>query len=501
MNHGMRLLSALADVVVVASLLFLVPVPLALAFDTWSATYAGFAFPPAALAYLAASLIATLVWLPIKVLARGQKTDLHEREAYLLVGVAWFLVAVLAAIPFVLSGTLTHPADALFEAMSGVTATGASTIAIPESVAPSILLYRALLQFVGGLGIIVLSVALLARLTHAGARLLSEAGGGVSRLRPKVGQTARALWRIYASFAGVLFVLLLFIFVFDVGLSWKEATFEALVHAMTAVSTAGFTTHSTNIAFFDSGILEGVLVAFMLLSGMNYSLHHRLWHGDWRRMTRDTEWRTYLGLVLVVSAGFTVTLLRAGSSAADALRHALFTTVSFVTSTGYVITDTDAWSQTSKLVLLSLMFIGASAGSTAGGIKILRILVLAKVVRREIRRLLHPRAIISIRHDGRIVPEQSVFTVVAFFFAFLTTWLAGTMALILLDPALGLFGGAVAAAAAIGNTGPALGIVGTTETFAALQSSSRLVLTALMYVGRLEIFTALLVVHPTSWKT
>ncbi len=500
MNLGPRLLSGLADVVVVTSLVLLVPVVFSLLFDPWSATYAGIHYPPAAVAFLASSVLAILFWLPAKILTRNVPTHLNERDALLLAGTAWLLTAAFASVPFLISGTFARPEDAFFEAMSGLTATGATLLARPESAAPSILLYRALLQFVGGLAIIVLSVALLSRIAHTGARLLGETGRGVARMRPKVGQAARALWKIYAIFAGLLFAILVPVFTFHVGLPWKLAVFEALAHAMATISTGGFTTHATNISFFDSGLLEGILVAFMLLSGMNYTLHHRLWNGDWKRMVRDAEWRIYLAVVAITAAGLTGSLWWAGEGLAEALRHGLFTTVSFLTSTGYVIADTDQWSQAAKLVLVALMFVGASAGSTAGGMKLLRVLLLWRVVQRELRRLLHPRAVIPVRHADRIVPETAVLTVVAFFFAFLTVWMVGALLLILLDPALGLFDGSVAAAAAIGNTGPALGVVGPTESYAALAPASRIIMAALMFVGRLEVFAALVVFHPASWK-
>ncbi len=500
MNIWPRLLSGLADILILTSILLLIPVLFALAFDDWSATWNGIHYPPAIVAFLASSVCATLFWLPTKILTRNVRKDGPEREALLLVGMGWLLATAFATLPFLFSGTFSRPEDAFFEAMSGLTATGATLLDEPELAHRSILLYRALLQFVGGLGIIVLSVALLARLTHSGARLLGEAGGSTTRLRPKMGQTAKALWKIYGAFALALFLLLLPVFVWSVGLSWKTALFEALAHAMTTVSTAGFTTHSTNIAFFDNGLLEGLLVAFMLLSGMNYSLHHRLWNGDWRRMLRDSEWRLYLIIVGLTAMGLSGSLWIAGESFAQAVRHGTFTAISFLTSTGYVVADSDTWSQSAKLLLVALMFVGASAGSTAGGIKILRVLLLWRVVQRELRRLLHPRAIIPVRHSGRVVPESAVLTVVAFFFAYLTTWMLGALLLIVVDPALGLFDGSVAAAAAIGNVGPALGVVGPTETYSALAPQSRVILSGLMYVGRLEVFAALVVFHPGSWK-
>ncbi|MGB1697921.1 MAG: TrkH family potassium uptake protein [Thermoplasmatota archaeon] len=500
----MRVLAAVGQIIRIFGVTFLIPFLAALAYEPWDMTLGFIRMPANGWLFLGMFILCAWIAYPIHWITRQYADDdLQDKEAYLTVGIGWMVLTVIAMLPFIGSGVLTNPADAFFEAMSGFTTTGASVIDTPlEEVPKSVMLWRALLQYIGGMGIIVLSVAVLARLTHGGIQLLqAEAPGpSVTRIRPKLAQTAKTLWGVYAIFSAVLFIILFLIFRLDVGLSPGDAFYDAIIHTFTTISTGGFSNHSASIAFFDSWIVEAVLILFMLVAGSNFTLHYHVLQGDWKRMVRDSEWRSFLVMFAIITALLTAIVFASGESFLEAFRGAGFITASIGTSAGFGTVDYDAWPDGAKLLIVLLMFTGATAGSTAGGMKVIRIMLLMKVVKRELRKLLHPRAVIPIRMGHKVIKEETVMTVIAFFFSFITIWLVGTAILISTDPVLGLVDGAVTAASAMGNTGPGMGVVGPTDNMSALLPSSKLLLSGMMWIGRLEVFTALILFSPASWK-
>jgi trk system potassium uptake protein TrkH len=241
-------------------------------------------------------------------------------------------------------------------------------------------------------------------------------------------------------------------------------------------------------------------VAFMLVAGGNFTLHYYALHGDWRRTLRDTEWRFFMGMYFLVVLGSTGLLWRLTQDAAGSLRGAMFTVATMTTGTGYVTVDYNQWPDTLRLVLIVLMLTGGAAGSTTGGMKVVRIMLLMKVVRRELRKLMHPRAIIPIRHGGTVLQDKTLFTAVGFFFSFVTIWMIGAWLLIAIEPNVDSFSGAAISAAALANIGPAMGAIGPTDHYGGLHSGSKLLMSVLMWIGRLEVFTALLIFNPASWR-
>ena len=498
-----RILHATAEVARVFSLLMVLPIIIAFAYEPHDLSVLGLAMPRNVLVFLASGLLMALYWLPVQVGTSAVKDDdLQDREAYLVVGIGWLILTLFAMMPFLLSRTFDSPVDAWFETMSGLTTTGATVMTgTLEDMPKSIMFWRGLLQYIGGMGIIVLSVAILARLTHGGVQLLQAEtpGPSVTKLAPKLAQTAKTLWAVYALFSGILFLILLGLFL-QQEIPWGEAFYDALLHTFTTLSTGGFSNHTASIAYYDSWIVEVVIIAFMLVAGSNFTLHYYALHGDFRQMLRDREWRFFMitfATVTIVSTGL---LWRVGGDLVGGLRGSAFTVASLSTSTGFITVDFNAWPDTIRLLFVVLMLTGATAGSTAGGMKLVRILLLMKVVRREIRKLLHPRAVIPIRMAGRVLKEETLFTAIAFFFSFVTIWMIGAGLLITIEPDIGAFDGAVLAASSIGNTGPSMGFIGPTDSYAGLSALSKFIVTALMWFGRLEIFTGLLLFSPAAWR-
>lgn len=487
------------------SAMMLIPLLVALIMEPWDEPlFMGLSAPTNALVFLLSSFVGGSVALALVVWGRNHfEGHFHDREAYLSVGIGWLVLVLFSTLPFILSGTLPAFADAFFEAMSGLTASGGTVISYPlEDVAPSVMFWRAGMQYLGGMGIIVLSIALLARMTHGGSLLLAAemSGAGMHRIRPRLRETARALWKIYGIFSLVCFAFYFLAMHFHSGLPWNHALYDAIIHTFTTMSTAGFSNHSASIAFYDSWIVELIVIVFVLIAGTNFALHDSWMRGNWKRLLRDPEWRFFIGMFVVATLIITLKLIWAGDTGAAALRAASFTVASIGTSLGYATVDYDQWSDAAKAILVVLMMTGASAGSTSGGLKALRVLLLFKVVRRQLTKILHPRAVVPVRLGGRIIPDDALMTVTAFLFTYVAVWFIGAAIIITTDPALDLFDGVAAAAASIGNTGPALGVVGPTDHFGILRPSTKFVLSLLMWIGRLEVFTALLLFMPSTWK-
>jgi trk system potassium uptake protein TrkH len=504
MLHPRRVVAAIGAITRLYSTAFFLPLLVALGYDAYDVNVIGLALPRAVLVFAACFGITYMLGAWLRIIARDAGDDLADREAYLTVGLGWLILCAVSMLPFMLTGVLSSPVDAFFEAMSGLTTTGATVIGGDlESVAPSLMMWRAFLQFIGGMGIIVLSVAVLARLTQGGMQLLQAEvpGLGTSRIAPRLANTARLMWSVYLALAATLFVLLAAILVARHGMSIKMASYEAMMHTFTTMSTGGFSNHTTSIAFFADPLIEAVIIGFVLIAGTNFTLLLIASRGGWRAVVADGEWRLYMANFIIVTTVVSGFLWRAGYNLLHAVRGSSFVVASMMTSTGFVTEDYDAWPTMARLLIVFVMVAGGMGGSTAGGFKMVRILLLWKIVRREIQRLQHPNAVIPIRIAGRIVKPQTVMATVGLFFAFVAFWLVGTALLEATDPAFSdVTDAASASLSALSNVGPGLGVVGPTQTFAGLTTASKLILTAEMWFGRLEIFTALLVFLPETWR-
>ncbi len=505
MLHPRRVVGAIGSILTLYSAAFLLPAVVAVAYDARETNIGAVQVPLNALIFLLCALLTFMLGAVLRLSAANTNPEnMADREAYLTVGIGWIALCLVTAVPYVLTGTLTSPVDAFFESMSGLTTTGATVIGGPlEDVSPSVHMWRAFTQYIGGMGIIVLSVAILAKLSQGGMQMLQAEvpGPTMSRVAPRVAQTARIMWGVYLALSAVLFAILTGILAFRHGMNVPTAAYEGLLHTFTTLSTGGFSNHTASIAYFDDPLIEGIIIGFILLAGTNFSLLLLASHGEWRTLLRDGEWRLYMTNFVLVSGVMAIILTRAGMEAMQAIRDGAFVVASMMTSTGFGTADFDQWPDVARLIIVFAMVAGGMAGSTAGGLKMVRVLLLWKIVRREFVRIRHPQAIVPLRIGGRTVPSRTIMATVALFFSYVALWLLGTVLLEIVDPAFARVEDAASASlSALSNVGPGLGVVGPTQSYAGLTMASKVVLSAEMWFGRLEIFTALLIFLPETWR-
>ena len=418
---------------------------------------------------------------------------LKAREAISIVTLGWVVVSLFAALPMVLSGAVPSFADAFFEAVSGLTTTGASALRNIESLPKGILLWRSLLHWLGGMGILVLTLAILPTLGVVGFQVFKAESPGPApdKFTPRIAATSKILYTIYG-----LLTLIILAAVRAAGVSW----FESFILAFGTVGTGGFGIHSDSLAGWSgNNQLIFTLAGAMLLAGVNFSLYYDLFKGRWKQVFSNTELRWYLAIMALSVLGISLNLYgRVYGSLSETVKKAWFHVSSVMTTTGYATTDFDLWPSFSKGVLFLLMFVGASAGSTSGSVKVVRLVVWAKVVKREISRVLHPQAAKPVIINGRVMPAEVVQGVVSFLLLYFAVFALGSLVISL--EGLDLLSSMSAVAATLGNIGVGLGAVGPKPGFAGLSSASKLFLSFLMLLGRLELFTMLAVMSPRFWR-
>jgi trk system potassium uptake protein TrkH len=433
------------------------------------------------------AIVGIIGWL----LTTRVNKSVSKKEGYLVVALSWLIISLFGSLPFYFSGYFPSFTDAFFETISGFTTTGASVLTDIESIPKGLLFWRSLTHWVGGMGIIVLSLAILPLLGIGGMQLFAAESPGPTfdKIHPKVKETAKRLWAIYVLLT-VLEVILLMV--------GKMPFFDAICHAFATMATGGFSTQNASIANY-SAFIQYIIIVFMLLAGTNFSLHFYLLSGKAKQVWKNEEFRLYLGIVFV--AAFVIGLgliLHTGMNPELAFRDALFQVVSIVTTTGFVTSNYLVWPPVFWMLLFLLFFVGGSAGSTGGGVKVTRFLLLIKNSMLELRRLVHPNAIIPVRLNKKPVPQNIVFVVISFFLIYITIFAFGTLALV----GMGLdFTSAIgASASSLGNIGPALGSVGPIENYAHMPQMAKWFLSFLMLLGRLELFTILIIFSPTFWR-
>lgn len=415
------------------------------------------------------------------------------REGFAIVAAAWILTSLFGALPYWFANTVPTYIDAMFETASGLTTTGASVISDVEVLPQSILLWRSLTHWLGGMGIIVLFIVLLPN-TGVGAVYLFNAevpGPTSERILPRIKDTAITLWKIY-----IVFTLLQTILLFGAGMS----LFDAVNHSFATLATGGFSTKNTSIAYYDSLAIELIIIFFMILAGGNFGIYLSAWRKKNLKVFRNTEFIIYL--LIILGATFVIAgslWLSSGKSPDFALRHALFQVVSIMTTTGFASVDFDQWPSMTKIILLILMFIGGSAGSTSGGMKVSRILLLTKSTWSELKRGIHPRAVSSIKLEGKAIDPNTLSRVGIFFFLYCIIFAAASV--VIAATGLEPFDALSAVAATLGNIGPGFGVVGPTTTFASINLFGKSILTLCMLLGRLELFTLLILIRPEFWRT
>jgi len=419
------------------------------------------------------------------------QNSIGKREGYIIVSLAWVIISLFGAIPFILSGVAPSYTDAFFETMSGFTTTGASVFTDIEAIPKGILFWRSLTHWIGGMGIIVLSLAVLPILGIGGMQLFVAEVPGITpdKLHPRITQTAKRLWGIYVLLTVVLTALLMF---------GGMNLFDALCHSFGTMATGGFSTKNDSVAGF-SPYIQYVIILFMFLAGTNFTLHYFGLKGHFKKVWANEEFRNYTFLILVSSMIIMAALFfTVGLPAEKSFRDALFQVVSIVTTTGFVSSDYLIWPFFAWFMIFLLMFTGGCAGSTGGGIKMVRIMLLFKNSLLELKRLIHPQAIIPVRLNRKSVPQNIIFNVLAFFLIYIIIFAFGSLAMSF----LGLeFESAVGATAAcIGNIGPGLGIVGPVMNYGLVPDIGKWLLSLLMLLGRLELFTVLILFSPAFWR-
>jgi trk system potassium uptake protein TrkH len=441
------------------------------------------------LPYLQSAAPALLFGIPLFFSTRTRDRRMRPRDGFLVVSAAWVMVSIFGALPYLMTGTL-GATDALFEAASGFTTTGSTVMTRIEGAPAGLLFWRSLTQWLGGMGIIVLAVAVLPLLGIGGMQLFqAEVPGPVTgKLTPRIADTARRLWFVYVGLTLAAFLSYLL-----AGMS----AFDAVCHAFTTLATGGFSTRDASIAAFESPLIEWLVVFFMLAAGTNFVLHYRLLTGRFGEVARDDELRFYLGLVAVATALACWILAR--HAAGDApLRTAAFQVVSIVTTTGYASADFEAWPDFGVLLLFNLLVVGAMAGSTAGGIKSMRVLIGIRALSRMVSILPHRRGMRSLRYGGRAVADDVTNGIFVFFVAYLG--LAGLAGLVVASAGYDVSTALSASLTAIGNVGPGIGEVGPFDNFAHFPGYVKLVLVFCMIAGRLEILTVLALFSPRFWR-
>lgn len=419
--------------------------------------------------------------------------DLSVREGFAVVTFGWTFFALFGALPYILSGAIPSPLDAFFETMSGFTTTGSTILTEIEALPQSLLFWRSLTHWLGGMGIIVLSLAILPMLGVGGMQLFKAEvpGPTADRLRPRIQDTAKLLWGVYLLLTAVETLLLML-----GGMSF----FDATCHSFATLATGGFSTRNASIAAYDSSYIDAVITIFMLLAGVNFTLHFQMLRGKLSDLHRNEEFRCYIGLIVVATAVIVGCnwYYNTYPQLDENFRYSIFQVTSIITTTGFGTADYETWPILPQYILIMLMFVGGCAGSTGGGMKVARILLLFKHAQVQVFRLIHPRAIRLVKLGNRPVDKEVLQSILGFFALFIGIFVFAS--LLMAASGMDLVSGGAAVIACLANIGPGLGTVGPVDNFAHIPSFGKSVLIVCMLMGRLELFTVLVLFFPSFWR-
>jgi len=414
------------------------------------------------------------------------------KDGFLFVTLSWILVSFLGGLPYFLSGAIPSFADAFFESISGFTTTGASICSNIESLPRSILFWRSLTHWFGGMGIVVLTVAILPILGIGGLQLLKAEAPGptVDKITPRIKETAKILWLLYLGFTVAETILLL---------AGGLDLFDALTHTFGTLATGGFSTKNQSISHFNSAYIDGVITLFMVLAGISFTLHFRLLSGRVKYLFKDTELKAYFFIFITATIIMTINLY--GSfykTFSESLRYASFQAATILTTTGFATADFELWPKLSQTILFTLMFVGGCSGSTGGGIKVVRVITLLKQGLNEMKFLLHPRGIFSLKINNNSIRKNVVYAISGFFFLYILMLIFIT--LIVSSSGQNIITSFTTALATVGNIGPGFGKIGPTENYAFYPDYVKWFLSFAMLVGRLELYTVLVLFTPHFWR-
>lgn len=418
--------------------------------------------------------------------------NFYNKEAYVVVAFGWFFASLFGAIPYLLTGTFTSFADAFFETMSGFTTTGASVLSNIEGLSHGILFWRSLTHWLGGMGIIVLFVALLSSMGAGGFQMFKAESPGsplTEKIKPRISETAKILWSIYLIFT-ITETLLLWL----AGMS----LFDAFCHTFGTLATGGFSTKNASVGYYNS-LIQWIIIFFMFLSGVNFALYYQVFRGkSLKYFWKNGEFRVYLSIIIFSILFFTFNLAPINGSFFLSLRQAAFQVISIVTTTGYVTADFATWPFLLKAILVALMFVGGCSASTGGSIKVGRIMLLLKQSIIELQRAIHPKAILDPKIDGKKVKKEVLLNTQQFFFMYIGITAFSTI--VMSASGMDLISAFTSVAATLGNVGPGLAMLGPTENYGFLSDIYKYFLSILMLLGRLELYTVLVLFVPSFWK-
>jgi len=443
-------------------------------------------------AILTSSLITIGAGALLKYLTRNKKSkELKKKDGYLIVTAGWIFMSVFGALPYIFSGAIPDFTNAFFETISGYTTTGASILTDIEAVPNGILFWRSLTQWIGGMGIIVLALAILPFLGIGGMQLFVAEAPGITpdKLQPRIQETAKRLWFLYV---GLTLAEAIALFVAGMG------PFDAINHSLTTMATGGFSTKNDSLQFVDP-VIQYIVIFFMFLAGTSFTLTYFALKRNFKKVFKNEEFKVYLSFTVVITLIVTITLLVVSDEPFEAsFRDALFQVVSLITTTGFVSADYTSWAPFLSVIFFILLFVGGSAGSTAGGVKVIRHIVLFKNSFLELKRQLHPSAIMPVRISGKAVEQSIVYNVLAFIMIYILVFLVGVTLLSTMNVDFDTAFGAVATS--LGNVGPGIGDVGPLDNFSEMPTGGKWLLSALMLLGRLELFTVLMLLSPHFWR-
>lgn len=442
-----------------------------------------------------AFLLPVAVLVPLAVillkLVRIDYSEVTTRDGFLMVSLGWAGVSLFGALPFVLSGAIPSYVDALFETMSGFTTTGASILTEIESLPRSLLFWRSLTHWLGGMGIIVLTVAIFPLLGIGGLQLIKAEAPGprVDKLTPKVTETAKILWLTYVILSGLETILLMF---------GGMDLFDALTHTFGTMATGGFSPRNASVGAYDSAYIDAVITVFMVLAGINFVLYHRMLTRRVHTIAQDGELRAYLGIFVVASLVSGLVLAERYGGFLQGLRYGSFQVASILTTTGYATADYAVWPHFAQIILFALMFVGGSSGSTGGGIKVVRVVTMIKQGWNEMRYLVYPRGVFAIRLSGERLRKDIVYAISGFVMLYFTILVFTTM--VVAAAGNDILTSLSTALATLGNIGPGFAGVGPTQNYAFFPGWLKLYLTFVMMLGRLEIYTVLVLFTGRYWR-
>lgn len=435
----------------------------------------------------------TCIALAIIVLLLGKrkKIAMTPRDAFIVVAAAWFFASLLGSLPLYFSGWVPSFTDAFFESVSGFTTTGATNLPDVEILPKALNMWRCQMHWLGGMGIVALTVALMPLLGVGGFKLIKAETTGVEKgkVTPKIATTAKILWIIYFSFTIIQTILLKL-----AGMSW----YDALAHTLSTLGTGGFSTKNSGIAHYNSPAIEWICIVFMFLAAINFSLYYYAVTFKFKEIIQNSEFKAFIFIVFATTLGITFFIYKIYNNFGHSFRVALFQTTSIISTTGFSSVNFDLWPAGAKIFLLFLMLIGGCSGSTAGGVKVIRWVVLSKQTTNEVRKMLHPHGVFNVQLNGRVGRKDVVFSVAGFLFLY--CFIVAITALVAACNNIDTISSITASMTIVGNVGPGLGAVGPMYNFGFFSPATKWWFSFVMIAGRLELYTILIFFMPSFWK-